>query len=286
MEIVKHYRDNPVLRRSFNRLAEATFGLNFENWYQNGFWGDNYAPYSVLEDGEIVANVSVNRTDMWIEGSRKKLYQLGTVMTAEGYRNRGYIHAIMAEVDKDLADADGVYLFANDSVLDFYPKFGFRKGREYACSKAVCQSGECRMERVPMDSAAGWEKLRKAMELSTFPGACRMAGNPELIFFYVSQFMRDCVFYENQLDAWVIAEEEEGNLLIHNVFSPNPIALDDVIAAFGSGITGVTLGFSPADSTGFSCAEHKEDDCTFFVRGEAFRDFADKKLRIPTLSHA
>ena len=169
MEIVKHYRDNPVLRSSFNRLAEAIFGLNFENWYQNGFWGDNYAPYSVLEDGEIVANVSVNRTDMWIEGSRKKLYQLGTVMTAEGYRNRGYIRAIMAEVDKDLADADGVYLFANDSVLDFYPKFGFRKGREYACSKAVCQSGECRMERCRWILLLGGRSFAKPWSLAPFP---------------------------------------------------------------------------------------------------------------------
>ena len=36
-EIVKHYRDNKALRDSFNALAEKTFGLNFEGWYQNGF---------------------------------------------------------------------------------------------------------------------------------------------------------------------------------------------------------------------------------------------------------
>ena len=42
--IVKNIRDDAGLRNSFNRLAEKTFELNFENWYQNGYWKDNYIP--------------------------------------------------------------------------------------------------------------------------------------------------------------------------------------------------------------------------------------------------
>ena len=60
MVIEKNYRDNAALRESFNKLAEKVFGLSFENWYQNGFWKDNYIPYSAVIDGEVVANVSVN----------------------------------------------------------------------------------------------------------------------------------------------------------------------------------------------------------------------------------
>ena len=75
MKVIKNYRDNAALRASFNALAEETFGLNFENWYTLGYWGDNYAPYSVLEDGKIVANVSVNRMDMVLEGRRRHLVQ-------------------------------------------------------------------------------------------------------------------------------------------------------------------------------------------------------------------
>jgi len=37
---------------------------------------------------------------------------------------------------------------------------------------------------------------------------------------------------------------------------------------------------------GWICREYHEDDCTFFTRGEIFREFAEKKLRIPTLAHA
>lgn len=286
MQIVKHYRDNAALRRSFNELAEATFGLNFENWYQNGFWCDNYEPYSVVENGKVVANVSLNRTDMLVKGQRKRLYQLGTVMTAKGYRNRGYIRAIMKEIEKDTIDADGVYLFANDSVVEFYPKFGFVPSMEHVYSKVVNNAGESKMRQVPMDGPESWQKLRRAMETSTFPTACRMVDNEELIFFYVSQFMQACVYYSEVLGAWVIAELEEGELLIHNVFSANAVTLDQVIAAFGGEVKTVTLGFAPADTEGWTCRELPQEDCHFFVKGEAFRDFSGKKLRIPSLSHA
>ena len=53
VQILKGYRHDAALRASFNALAEKTFGLNFEGWYQNGFWGDNYNPYSVFMDGKI-----------------------------------------------------------------------------------------------------------------------------------------------------------------------------------------------------------------------------------------
>lgn len=285
-EIVKHYRHNKALRDSFNALAEATFGLNFESWYQNGFWGDDYDPYSIVIDGKVVANVSLNRVDMIICGQRKRIYQLGTVMTAPEYRNRGLIRSIMAQIEEDTRDADGIYLFANDSVLDFYPKFGFRKEKEYVYSKETIQTGACRMENIPMDSAAGWARLSEAMAENTFAPACYMAENPGLVFFYVSQFMQSCVYRDSETGAFVVAELEDGELVLHNVFSAAPVCLDAIIAAFGSEVKQVTLGFTPADTAGYTCREHHEEDCTFFVKGEAFQNFADAKLRIPTLSHA
>ena len=37
MEITKQYRNNDKLRSSFNRLAEQTFGLNFETGIRTDF---------------------------------------------------------------------------------------------------------------------------------------------------------------------------------------------------------------------------------------------------------
>lgn len=286
MDIRKHYEKDPALRQSFNALAEETFGLNFENWYQSGFWQGDYVPYSLILDGQVVANVSLNRTDMVIHGEEKRLYQLGTVMTRQGYRGRGYIRSIMAEIEKDIADADGVYLFANDSVLSFYPKFGFQKAREYVYSKDLAQAGTCRMEQMPMACPRQWHSLQRAMEASTFPAACQMVHNPGLIFFYVTQFMQECVYYCPDLNTWVIGEIEDGALTLHCVFTHEAVSLEDVLAAFGSRIRSVTLGFTPENPAGYTCRELREEDTTFFVKGQAFRDFSQQRLRIPSLSHA
>lgn len=286
MDIIRNYRHNAALRGSFNELAEKTFGLNFENWYRMGFWGSNYEPFSVVEDGKVIANVSLNRTDMVIGGQRRRLYQLGTVMTAEDHRNRGCIRAIMEKIEEVTKDADGVYLFGGDSVVEFYPKFGFVPGKEYVYSKAVSQTGENRMQQVVMNCHAHIDRLCGAMEGNRFETGCRMVDNNDLIFFYAAQFMQECVFYWEEKDLWAIAELEEGQLTLHDVFCPNEVALDAAIGAFGPEVTSVTLGFAPADTRGWDCRELHEEDCTFFVKGDLFREFGEKKLRIPTLAHA
>lgn len=113
-----------------------------------------------------------------------------------------------------------------------------------------------------------------------------MVENPGLIFFYVSQFMQENVYYDAMLNAWVIAELEDGGLMLHNVFAPGGVTLDAVIAAFGADVKTVSLGFAPKDPTGFTCEEYREEDSTFFVKGEAFGENAWGKNRIPSLSHA
>ena len=112
-----------------------------------------------------------------------------------------------------------------------------------------------------------------------------MVGNPELIFFYVSQFMQEAVYCIPHLDAWVIAEPEEEVLTIHNIFGPADPTIDEVARAFGQ-VRRVRLGFAPADADGWESGELREEDSNFFVRGSFFDDFEDRGLRIPSLSHA
>ena len=285
MNILNGYRHDKALRDSFNALAEQTFGLNFEGWYRNGFWGDNYDPHSIVIDGEVAANVSVNRTDLVFGGKRYHILQLGTVMTAPEHRGKGYGRAIMEYIEKTYADADGIYLFANDTVVDYYPRFGFRPAREMAYSKSFGLTGENKTEQVPMDGPAAWEKLAAAMERSTFREGCPMVDNPGLIFFYVSQFMQEAVYFIPHLDAWVIAEPEEGSLTIHNIFADSAVTIEEVVRAFGN-VDQVHLGFAPADSTGWEISELREEDTHFFVKGGVFEEFEERGLRIPSLSHA
>ena len=88
--IVKNIRDDAALRSSFNRLAEKTFDLNFENWYQNGYWKENYIPYAAVREGQVIANVSVNPMTFSENGILHHYIQLGTVMTDSAFRGQGF----------------------------------------------------------------------------------------------------------------------------------------------------------------------------------------------------
>ena len=286
-EIVKNIRDYEMLRKSFNELAIETFDLDFEDWYQNGFWRDKYIPYSMVIDGKVVANVSVNRTDMLWNGRRKRLIQLGTVMTKESYRNRGLICALMEEIEKDFeAKTDGIYLFANDSVLDFYPKFGFRKAVEWQYSKKVSVRGEELVQRVPMESIEDWKVLIKAIEESVPQGKFELTDNSDLIMFYVSKFMQDNVYYLSERQAYVIAEPRGDELILYNIFAPEKVDPETVAKAFGNKIQKLSLCFVPWENSGYEKELLRKEDNTFFVKGELFAEFEREQLRFPDLAHA
>lgn len=285
--IIKAYKDDSTLRFCFNELARKTFGLNFEDWYQNGYWGENYVPYSIFDGQKIAANVSVNITDFLWNGETKHFIQLGTVMTEEKYRNKGLIRRLMQEIEKDYGEkADGFYLFANDSVLDFYPKFGFQKTTEYQYSKQVSIHEEKKVKQLPMKEKADWKRFEQIMEKSVNNSRFEMIKNVNLIMFYITKFMQENVFYIEEQNTYVIAETEGENLLIHNVFFETPVDLNQVIRAFGEDIKHVTLGFVPQDTEHYIISKIQEEDTTLFVKGKGFNEFEQDEIMFPTLSHA
>ena len=286
--IINSYRNQDNLRRSFNTLAAKTFdGLDFETWYQNGYWSDRYNPYSIVIDEAVVANVSVNTIDFMWNGERKHFIQLGTVMTEERFRNQGLIRQIMNKIDQDYEQTvDGIYLFASDSVLNFYPKFGFRKATEYRYTKPFSTSQACSIAQIPMKNKEDWNKLESAMRQSVSYSRFDMLNNDNLIMFYVTGFMQDNVYYSEEYDTYVIAEIDKDTLTVHNIFSVKKYPLDDILSAFGPDIRQVILGFTPIDAEGYSICAFREEDCTLFIKGRGLDDFEQDKLFFPTLSHA
>ena len=70
-------RDNPALRNSFFSLAQQTFDLDFEPWYQGGGWQDRSLPHALVYDGQVAANVSVNRISFQLERPAPHLSSAG-----------------------------------------------------------------------------------------------------------------------------------------------------------------------------------------------------------------
>lgn len=281
------YRHNGRLRRGFNNLAKSIFSIDFEPWYQAGYWTERYVPYSVFDGERAAANVSASIMDFNENGYRKTYIQLGTVMTAESDRNKGLSRFLIEKViDGCKEKADGFFLFANDSVLDFYPKFGFRRAHEYQYIKKVSGCGGMEAVKIPMNGENDWNILKRAINTCTDNSIFSLSDYPGMTMFYAITYMKDCVYYIASLNAYVIAEIEDGGLIIHAVYSKECVDMDDVVKAFGGNIKTVKLGFTPAWGDGFETYEYGENDTTLFVLGKDFDCFEEKKLMFPTLSHA
>ena len=285
--MIKNYRNNDKLRASFNELAKKTFGINFEDWYQNGYWTDRYNPYSIVLDGKVVANVSVNRTDFEWNGEVKHFIQLGTVMTDEGYRNRGLIRKIMEEIAADYMDkVDGMYLFASNDVLDFYPKFGFTPIKQYEYVKEVQNSSEATVKKVDMSRKLQWDKLEQLIKTGAHQSAFEMSNNSELNMFYATKYMQDNVYYCEDCDAYAVAEIEDCELILDMVISEKEQNLNHIVECFGKEIQSVVLGFTPKNTEGFTVREMDQDDRTMHVKGNGWEEFEIVKLMVPLLAHA
>lgn len=285
-KIIKNYRNNEQLRHSFNELAIKIFGIDFEDWYQNGYWTDRYNPYSIAIDGKIVANVSVNTTDFEVNGQINHYIQLGTVMTDEEYRNRGFIRKIMNEIEKDYADrTDGIYLFSSNDVLSFYPKFGFQTAKQYEYVKTVKSNAQQLFVKVPMNSKKDWDMLQSKIRNCHSQSAFEMIDNSELNMFYVSKFMQENVFYSEILDTYVIAEVDNDTLTIDMVISEKEQDLNTIAESFGNTIRTVRTGFTPKNTQGFEVREINQDDCTLHIKGD-LKIVEELKLMFPLLAHA
>jgi len=132
VEMISNYMLDEKSRHMLNDLTRKTFGFDFEGWVTNGYFGGEYIPYSLTEEGRMLSNVSVNRMKFMQNGEEKYYIQIGTVMTDEDYRKQGLasrlIKYVIAEYEND---CDGIYLFGNLDAVSFYEKMGFKTLNEY-----------------------------------------------------------------------------------------------------------------------------------------------------------
>ena len=129
MRRVRDYRDDPSLLEEFYRLTRTVFGgFSLKEWRESGYWDQSYVPRSYLDSsGRMVANASTTLLPLVVAGTEMTGFQVGTVATLPEYRHRGLSRALMESIVDEVGERP-LFLFANPTVLDFYPKFGLRPG--------------------------------------------------------------------------------------------------------------------------------------------------------------
>lgn len=285
--IVSGYKDNDVLRKSLNTLTAKVFGFHFEQWYRDGYWQEKYVPYSITDGQFIAANISVNFMDFIDGGAKKHYIQLGTVMTDPAFRGRGLSRILMEKILDELEDqCELFYLFANDTVLDFYPRFGFVKAEEYQYSKMVSKE-DTRADIRKLDmSDINDRNMLYHIAADTVPlYRFSMTGNPSLIMFHCTNDKKDSIYYLKECDTVVIAEYMEDRLYIEDVFCTGRVELGRITKALPHPRnTKIILGFTPEDAASYQTDIFKEEGSTLFIRAK--NGVSLPKVRFSALSHA
>ncbi|AQX12917.1 GCN5 family acetyltransferase [Elizabethkingia meningoseptica] len=290
--LVTGYQDNEVLRTEFNRLTDQVWGFDFENFYKSGFWKEDCIIYSLFDNGRIVSHATVSLFDMPMGGKVEKLLQLGTVMTAPEYEKKGLSRFLMERIMADFrTQVYAMFLFANASVLDFYPKFGFTAVPEYQAVKEIkSQDIQPRVSKRKLN-------LDKAEDLHLFeeligkavPNAAFTVKSKGISMFYCYAYpdfgYKDSVFYIDELECAVVVERDGDILDITEVFSEKEVDLHQIMAAFtNKSFSSVRLGFSPKQE-GFKNEVFVDEDLMLFVSEELESVFKNGQLMVPVLSH-
>ena len=296
-EFCKKVRDNENLRESFNELTRQTFGFDFVGWYEAGQWGDFYIPYVLLDGEKVVSNVSVNIMRFDAQGVEKNYIQLGTVMTDNAYRGQGLNREIMEYIIAEYKDkVDGIYLFGNDDVVNYYPKFGFKPAKEYEyylpCEKVVDVEPYI-LEKVNMQDKMQAEKFydyMRAYQLDISQlnqnDAMYMSENVNLFQFWLGVGYGDSVYYLPEMNAYAILEVDGTRVLVCQIFGKEEVEMLRLAKGLCTGMTEVVLGYTPVHKEKYLVREHKEEDCTLFIIGEDLACMEQDKMMFPVLSHA
>ncbi|MBC2070828.1 GNAT family N-acetyltransferase [Listeria seeligeri] len=288
-QLISDYKDNELYRKTFNDLAESTFDINFEEWYKHGFWNDKYVCYSYLDKNKVIANVSINKMDLIYQGNDYRALQIGTVMTHPDYRNQGLAQELINHViSKYEQDYDFFYLFANDTVLDFYPKFGFERVQEssFTVDATSLKKRNYKIKKLNPDDELDFQLISRIVSNRVpLSSILDVKNSEDLLMFYLLIALRDAIYYIEELDAIVLYEQEEEDLYVLDIISTKKLDIVEVLGFLANKkIETIHVSFTPEKNKYIDAAYIIETEDMLFIRPNLFT--ADPYFLFPATSHA
>ena len=287
MKIEYINRDNEFHRAAyFNFLSSVFPSVDFKIWYEKGYWSNNYKPVSIFQEEEIISNVGISEMDILVNGINRKGIQLGAVGTLKQYRNKGYSRALMEYVLNNYnKNNDLVFLFANDNVLDFYPKFGFTRFNQYIykINSAVFDFGSIKFRKMNFNDHRDYKILVDLLKFRRPVTEIFGAVNYDFIsMWHILNFYLDKLYYSEKFEAIFIFEENEDTLDIYEIISKNLFDINEILAPSTKIGKEIRLYFPP-DKYHFSF-ESKElyNESPLFISENI--NFRSENIKFPELA--
>ena len=242
MQILFNNQNNKEYQAMLNSLLKDVF-FDFQFWYDLDLWDENYESYSMFENGEIVSNICVFKTQILCDGTQYPALSVGAVATKEEYRGRGLARSLMEHIIEKY-EGTPMYLFANEDVVNFYPKFGFKRVSE---KLPVCHceiNNDNKPKKIQYNDPKVWDYVCKRVNYSQKLDCLNSASIN--IFHIYSGYLKDLIYEIPELDTLVIAEQKNASLKLIGVFSLREIDFSDLAKYLPfRNVEKVEFGFMP-----------------------------------------
>ncbi len=272
MEIVDKYRDIELLRNEYFNFISIIFpSADFKEWYSKGFWKDECNPISLIKDGKIISNVSVAVMNIIVEGRNLRGIQIGAVGTLPEYCNKGLSRKLMEYVlDKYSKETDIFLLFANETVLEFYPKFGFKKFEEkvFALQSNIPEPKPAARKlniQNESDFIMLQDLINKRVEITKIFGAKNYGF---ITMWNILNIYRENLYHLKDEDAIFIMKEKNRQLHIYEIICRKYFDLDSTLPkVIGSSEINSVKFYFPPDQLKFKYDETFNEDNGLFILG-------------------
>ena len=268
---------DPDYAALLNPLVREIFDFDFDFWFRRGFWTEKYESCSLAGEGRMIAHVGVARQKVRVGGKTFLALQLGAVACIPEERGNGHVRRLIDNILRRYSGTP-VFLYANDSVLEFYPKFGFRPVEEQLpVVKTVIDNDIAPVRCAPEElRELAMKRRRPASDLFD------VLDGGEIRCFHLFGEYADKL-YRLTPELAVAAEQEGETLKLYELFTERPVHWPKVhkLLPF-RGIRRVEFGFSP-DRFGVEFEwETPKKSANLFVRGDW--DLPEH-FRIPLFAH-
>ncbi len=269
MEIDCGFYNDPAKANSFFDVQRAVYPhLDLEWASRQHLLQTHVTPFAIFNDeGRAVSILNATKMEVLIAGKTLRAIQIGTVATLPEYRGRGLAGKLQRHVQTELASRfDLTFLFANPSVVDFYPKFGFQRIQQTAYRYEPKRSSGQSFTKLELnDDGISFlkEMLMKRDRLSNVIDACHAEWLAE---FYCRKIFPSDLWVDSKRQILAVATIEDNIMELHDVIAPKlPVNFFQNFP--WPGISEVRIGFTPDRFEGSFQTELLPIEDSIFVNG-------------------
>jgi len=243
MTITLNNRHNPKYESLFDDLIQEVFGFSFSLWFERKLWDENYESYSIIENGKMLSNVCIYKSGMIIQGKTVQTIRYGAVATRKGSRGRRLSRTLMEYTLSQYPNTLAL-LTANSSVVDFYPRFGFKQVQQYKPQIATTINNNPKGTiKYGLDDT---NFMKLLYDRSCYSSIVDCLNTQSVQIFHLLLEYADDIYYLPNIDAIVICKQEGNRLFLADVIARQPLNFELLKQNLPfSSVEVIEFGFTP-----------------------------------------